>query len=46
MAVILAVAGVVIISLDREFTASAIGIGLALFSALTAAVYKVAVLEI
>ncbi|KAI1716500.1 eamA-like transporter family domain-containing protein [Ditylenchus destructor] len=41
VAVILAVAGVVIISLDREFTASAIGIGLALFSALTAAIYKV-----
>uniref|UniRef100_A0A915EBH3 Phosphatidic acid phosphatase type 2/haloperoxidase domain-containing protein n=1 Tax=Ditylenchus dipsaci TaxID=166011 RepID=A0A915EBH3_9BILA len=41
LAVVFAIAGVVIISMDKEFAASLLGVCLALISAFTAAIYKV-----
>lgn len=44
LAVILAVGGVVVISLDKEFGGSLLGIALATFCAVSAAFYKVGLL--
>uniref|UniRef100_A0A915E8W5 Phosphatidic acid phosphatase type 2/haloperoxidase domain-containing protein n=1 Tax=Ditylenchus dipsaci TaxID=166011 RepID=A0A915E8W5_9BILA len=41
LAVVFAIAGVVIISMDKDFAASLMGVCLALISAFTAAIYKV-----